>query len=192
MSLPVFPDIRTREYEQCLKPMARAVLPRPVIPRSGATSALKQLMVLLPAIHIARLDAQHARIVAVLRSKKIEAGFRTPRSAAKVLALSKEFAFQKARTVAAMKAMEESVRFCRVYKMLGEGLDADVPGLIATTSYSRSAATSLEGWKTLAEVRRQEVNTLVSQIDRQKMQLRGLGADVQYRNKPGWYVTSNT
>ena len=72
--------------------------------------------------------------------------------------------------------------------MLGEGLDADVPGLIATTSYSRSAATSLEGWKTLAEVRRQEVNTLVSQIDRQKMQLRGLGADVQYRNKPGWYV----
>jgi hypothetical protein len=76
--------------------------------------------------------------------------------------------------------------------MLGEGLDADVPGLIASTSYSRAAATSLEAWQTLAEARRQELNILVSQIDRQKMQLRGLGVDVQYRNKAGWCVACNS
>ena len=38
-------------------------------------------------------------------------GFRTPRAAAKVDLLVKEFTFQKSRTVAAMKAMNEHVRF---------------------------------------------------------------------------------
>ena len=51
-----------------------AVLPRPVIPRSHVVSTLKKLMALLPAVHTARIDAQHARVVAVLRSKKLEAG----------------------------------------------------------------------------------------------------------------------
>ncbi len=76
--------------------------------------------------------------------------------------------------------------------MLREAIEQDIPHLAATTSFSRASLESLSGWQRLAEVRRQTVNTLVSQIDRTKMQLRGLGVDVPYRNKPGWYDTHFT
>ena len=40
-------------------------------------------------------------------------------------------------------------------------------------------------WRTLAEVKMQQVNKLVAETDRTRIHLRAMGVETDYRNQPG-------
>ena len=88
-----------------------AALPNPVLPKTQCAAAVKKVAALLPAVHTCRFDAQQARVIAVLRSAGVEHGHKSPRAVANERKHKSQIAFFKAKKTAALRAMDEHVRY---------------------------------------------------------------------------------
>ena len=181
---------QVRDYEVCLKPMARAALANPVLPQSPAVAATTKLASLRLALHTVRVDAQLARMLAVLRRHNLDRDVVTPRAAARIKDLEFKLAFHRARETAAKRQTKDHIRFAVVYELLAEFAVKDLPYQQYYEEEARNLEQSLDEWRKLAELKMQEVNKLASELDRVQMKIRGdrygPGYKYPYTNRPGW------